>query len=59
MTAEELAIRMAPIMKCVVCGRRLKSPESRARHVGPTCWKKTPYIRKQIVMQFEEKNATN
>lgn len=28
-------------MTCQVCGRRLRSQESRARGVGPVCWAAT------------------
>lgn len=27
-------------MQCEVCGRKLKSPESIAKGIGPECWKK-------------------
>lgn len=25
--------------RCIMCGRRLKDPESRARGYGPKCWR--------------------
>jgi uncharacterized protein (UPF0179 family) len=35
--------------KCVVCGRRLKDPDSAAAGVGPTCSKKlTPEAKREV-----------
>jgi hypothetical protein len=32
---------------CQVCGRPLRTPESRARRTGPTCWRAThPPVRR-------------
>jgi replication initiation and membrane attachment protein DnaB len=30
----------AEIVKCSICGKALRDPESIAREIGPVCWKK-------------------
>lgn len=40
------------MIRCRICGRELKDPESVKRGVGPVCWKKL--IKKQSDLKLEE-----
>lgn len=50
--------------RCILCHRKLKSPESKARGLGPACWSKLKKLdkeekkkRKEIQKIKELKNA--